>query len=312
LSSDFVHSKRGAFHGIEKEARIAYLFSHHFFPGGSMARPVTLFAVLFFLPAFALAQQVTFTMKAPDAGVSRSVVDSMDLVALISVNAEGMDQTFEMSQGERSEYSEAVLATDGDVVRRKRIAVTEAVERTSQPMQPASVKNAPTVGKSYIMEFLADSIAVTTEDGATVPDDERKYIVKKFSRDRESQFGEVLNGRTMTVGEVLELKDELLKAFGKNMSQGSMDVRSAKLTLNGIGKTQGMKTALLGVDVVMGGAQGPMEMEITLTGTAEIGVDNLWPLSLVMSGTLTGAGNHGGADLSADGDMKVARIATYE
>lgn len=277
-----------------------------------MSRPVALIAVLFFLPAFALAQQVTFKMKAPDAGVSRSVVDSMDLVALISVNAEGMDQAFEMSQGERTAYSEAILATDGAAVTKKRITVTEAAERTAQPMQPVSVKNAPTIGKTYIMEFLADSIGVTTEDGATVPDDERKYIVKKFSRDTEGQFSEVLNGRTMAVGEVLELKDELLKSFGKNMSQGSMEVRSAKLTLNGIGNAQGMKTALLGVDVVMGGAQGPMEMEITLKGAAEIGVDNLWPLSLVMTGTLTGAGNHGGADLSADGDMKLARIATYE
>lgn len=277
-----------------------------------MSRPVTLIAVLFLLPAFALAQQVTFTMKAPEAGLTRSVVDSMDLVALISVNAEGMDQAFDMTQGERKAFTESILATDGATVTRKRVTVAEGAERTSQPMQPVSVKNAPTVGKTYIMEFLSDSIAVTTEDGAAVSADERKYMVKEFSRDMEGQFSAVLDGRTMKVGEVLELKDELLKAFGKNMSQGSMDVRSARLTLNGIGDAQGMKTALLGVDVVMGGAQGPMEMEITLKGTAEIGVDNLWPLSLVMTGTLAGAGNHGGADLSADGDMKMARIITYE
>lgn len=277
-----------------------------------MSRPVTLIAVLFFLPAFALAQQVTFTMKAPEAGLTRSVVDSMDLVALISVNAEGMDQAFDMTQGERKAFTESILATDGATVTRKRVTVTEGAERTAQPMQPVSVSHAPTVGKTYIMEFLADSIAVTSEDGAAVSADERKYMVKEFSRDMESQFSAVLDGRTMKVGEVLELKDELLKAFGKNMSQGTMDVRSARLTLNGIGDAQGMKTALLGVDVVMGGAQGPMEMEITLKGTAEIGVDNLWPLSLVMTGTLAGAGSHGGADLSADGDMKMARIVTYE
>ncbi len=41
-------------------------------------------------------------------------------------------------------------------------------------------------------------------------------------------------------------------------------------------------------------------------------MENLWPLSLVMSGTLVGAGSHGGADLSADGNMKLARIATYK
>ena len=264
------------------------------------------------LPALTSAQQVTFTMQAPEEGRTRSVVDTMELIALISFSAEGADQAFDMEQGERKAYTETVLAVDDAVVTKKRLAFTEASKRSTQPMQPAKVKESPVVGKAYIVEYLGDNVSVVAEDGSEVGKEEQEYIAEGFKRRAENQFGKILDGRSMSVGEELELKDDLLKEFGAGLTQGPMTVRTAKLRLQSLGEKNGMQTAVFDVDVVIGGTQGMMEMEIAMTGTAEVGVDNLWPLSLIMSGTLSGAGEHAGANLTADGDMRLARIAVYE
>jgi hypothetical protein len=277
-----------------------------------MTRRFPLIAVLLLLPALAVSQQVTFSMKVPHEGITRAMIDTMELVALISVNAEGMDQAFDMTQGERRSYTETVLASDGKSITKRRISFHEAVEHSKQPMQPATVKTAPVAGNTYIVEYLADSIAVTAEDGSEAPKAERDVVLRQFTRNTEGQFNAILDGRSMSVGEEIELEGEMLGAFGAGLSQGPLKLRKAKFVLNSLGRSGGMKTAIFGIDVVMGGSQGMLEMEITMTGTAEVGVDNLWPLSLVMTGTLAGAGSHAGADLSADGDMKMARIATYE
>ena len=283
-----------------------------------MNRSLSLSAVLLFpvflllLPEASVGQQVTFAERALTVGLTRAIVDSMELVGLISVNAEGMDQAFDMGQSERKVYSEAILEVNDGTVTRKRLTFAEALERSAHPMQPVSVSTAPVVGKSYIVAYLDDSLAITRDDGSTAPDAERDYLVKEFSRTVENQFADAFNGRTMSVGEEFELKDELLAQFGASLNNGALKVRSAKFRLDGLGTTQGMQTALIGIDVVLAGAQGPMEMEISMKGTAEIGVENLWPISLVMDGTLVGAGNHGGVDLTADGTMKMARLATYQ
>lgn len=116
----------------------------------------------------------------------------------------------------------------------------------------------------------------------------------------------------MNVGEELELKDEMLKEFGAGLTGGGMTLRSAKLRLLRLGERDGMQTAEFDLDIVIGGAQGILEMEIAMKGTAVVGVENLWPLELVMNGTLAGAGSHAGMNLSADGQMEMARIATYK
>ncbi|MBR9974582.1 MAG: hypothetical protein KFF77_03295 [Bacteroidetes bacterium] len=268
--------------------------------------------VLLLLPVVAISQQVTFSVKAPDVGMTRSAVDTMALVALISVNAEGTDQVLDMEQGERKVFTETVLETEGNVVTRKRITVTEAVARSMQPMQPVTVKSAPVTGKTYIIERRDDSVAVTSEDGADVTKEERTYMMKEFGGKSEAQFNRILEGRTMRVGEELELKDEMLKEFGAGMTDGGLSVRGAKLRLQRLGERDGVKTAVFDVDITFGGAQGIMEMEIALNGTAEVGVENLWPFELVMNGTLAGAGSHAGASLTADGEMQMARIATYK
>lgn len=267
---------------------------------------------LLLLSAVSVAQQVTFSQRALNVGLTRAMVDSMELVGLISVNAEGVDQAFDMEQSERKVFTETILEVNDGAVTRKRLAFSEARNRSAQPMQPVSVTTAPVVGKSYLVASLADSIIVSRDDGSAVSDEERDYLVRGFHRTAENQFADAFNGRTMSVGEEFELKDELLRKFGAGLNEGAMEIRSATFRLDGLGETQGMQTALIGIVVVMGGAQGPLEMEITLKGTAEIGVENLWPVLLVMDGTLVGAGNHGGVDLTADGTMKMARLATYQ
>jgi hypothetical protein len=277
-----------------------------------MKRLILTLAVLLCLPALSSAQQVTFARKLPPVGLQRAMIDSMEVVSLISVNAEGENQSFDMTQSERKSYTETVMAVNDERITKKKIHVIDMRSSSANPMAPPTIKDSPALGKTYILEYLNDSLAVTTESGDAVTGEEYRAMRDAFSRDSEGQFSTILDGRTMSIGETLVLNDEMLAAFGAQMTGGGMKVQRASLTLNGLRESQGMQTAMFDMDVVFSGAQGPMEMEITMKGTAEAGVENLWPLSLVMSGTLAGAGAHGGADLSADGKMTVAKIVTYK
>ncbi len=229
-----------------------------------MKRLILTLAVLLCLTAVSSAQQVTFARTLPLVGLQRTMIDSMEVVTLISVNAEGMDQSFDMTQSERKSYTESILAVNDKRVTKKKIQIAEVVERSMQPMQSVTAKTSPLTGKTYILEFLDDSVGVTTENGAEVPKEERTELLEVFSRDNEGQFGGILDGRTMTVGDTLTLKDDELAAFGAQMSDGGLKVRSASLTLKGLRESQGMQTALFDLDVVLGGARGLLEMEIAM------------------------------------------------
>ncbi|MBE0644114.1 MAG: hypothetical protein IH600_08540 [Bacteroidetes bacterium] len=277
-----------------------------------MKRLFPFLAFVLLLPALAGAQQVTFNMQVPQEGTTRAIVDSMELVFLISVNAEGADQSFDMTQAKRQAYTETILAADDQRILKRKVSYTDATERGNQPMQGLKTVSLPVSGKSYILEYIADSLAITAEDGATVSKEERGALEGTFRRNTDGQFSSILNGRTMSVGEEIELTAEMLDQFGAGLTAGPMKLNSAKIKLVNVHDVQGMLAALLDVSVVMIGTQGTMEMEFAMNGTAEIGVENLWPLSFVMKGTVTGAGNHAGMDLTADGDMRMARTATYK
>jgi hypothetical protein len=275
-----------------------------------MKRLMTLFALL--MPMLAGAQQVTFTMQAPPEALTRAIVDSMELVFLISVDMEGAEQSFDVTQAEKKAYIETILGVEGNSVTKRRLAFTEATERSTQPMQAATTKILPINGKTYILEFIGDSLAITHDDGGEVSKEEYDKLAGSFRKSSDGQFSNVLNGRTMSVGEEIELTDEMLKEFASEMSRGSMKPKSAKLKLVSLGESQGMKTALFDIEVTLAGSQGMIELEGLMKGTAEVGVDNLWPLAVIMTGTVTGAGSHSGVPLTADGDMRMARTARYE
>ncbi|MFA6234585.1 MAG: hypothetical protein WC824_10440 [Bacteroidota bacterium] len=277
-----------------------------------MKRSLFLLAFLMLMPVLAGAQQVTFSMKAPPEGTTRAVVDSMELIFIISVNMEGEEQSFNVMQAWKKAYVETILAVEGTNIMKRSVAFTEASERGTQPMQESIVKALPIKGKSYLLEFIGDSLAVTGEDGSIVSEEEHRELAGRFRKKSDGQFGSILDGRTMSIGEEVELTDDMLQQFGSDLTRGPMKPKTAKIKLVSLGESQGMKTALLDITVSMAGAQGIMEMEFTMKGTAEIGVDNLWPLALIMTGTVSGAGSHSGMPLTADGDMRMALIATYK
>lgn len=277
-----------------------------------MKRLLVLCTLFAFLPVFAQAQQVTFHRQAPAVGTTRVMVDTTEMVMLISVNAEGADQSFDVTQAEKKVYTETILEVDGNSITKRRVAFTDAVQRQNQPMQGLKAVTLPLAGKTYLIDHTADSLVITTEDGDEVSKEEYDKLEGTFRKSTDGQFGEIFDGRTMSVGEDFELTEELMQQFGSNLSSSALKPKSAHIKLLSVGTANGMKTAKLEVDFAMSGTQSVLEMDIVMKGIAEIYVDNLWPLSLVMTGTVTGVGNHSGMPLTADGEMRMAKIATYE
>ncbi len=277
-----------------------------------MKRLLSLLAFSLLLPALANAQQVTFTAQAFPEGTTRAVVDSMELVFLISVNAEGADQPFDVTQAFRRSYDETILATSGGDITRRKVTFKDAGERGNRPMQGVRSKTYSISGKTYILETGGDSLIISGEDGAEVTKAERDEIRGVFSGGGEKQFTGILKDRTMSVGEEIELTPEMLFEFGEGLPGGVLKPQSGRMKLVDVHEAQGMSAALLELEVKMAGSQGMMELEFSLKGTVEVGVENLWPMSVVMKGTVAGVGNHAGMDMSADGDLRMARIVTYE
>ncbi len=277
-----------------------------------MKRLLSLFVVFLVLPVLAVAQQVTFHSEVPSAGTTRAILDTTELIYLITVNAEGADQSFDVTQAERKIYTETILEVDGDVVTKRRVAFTEATERGNKPMQGMKVTTGAISGKTYIIDNTGDSLVVSNEDGSKVSKEEFDKLAASFRNKTDGQFDKVLDGRTMTVGEEITLTDDMLKQFVSELAPGAMTPESARIKLLSVGESQGMSVAKFEVVAAISGSKGFMEMSLTMKGTAEVCVDKLWPLSLVMKGTVSGVGNHSGMPLSADGEVLMARIATYE
>ena len=262
------------------------------------------------------AQTVTFTSKPYPEGLKQSVKDNMTVDILISV--EGQGEAMTMSKASRKQWSRTVLENADGGRERFALEITEAYESENNPMRRPKEVNHDMKGKVFILTRGAsesdDEEAtwdIELENGDAVSGDDRDYILEEIVKKNQAGFKRMLDGRTMTVGDTLELDESVLQLMaGAAMPEG-ISLKRATLVLHSLGEVDGEQTGIFDLNLDLLGSSPFMEFHLPLMGRAEAFVGSLWPLMLKLGGELSGEGAHGGSKILGEGMFEATMKATY-
>jgi len=248
---------------------------------------------------------------------------------VLSVLAQDKEQSFDILHMEKKHLTRTVLESDGARQTKYRIAYDVAYEKDMQPMRRPKESAPPVTDSPYTFEQFdenapADSAVlksrraiivkdylVTRDDGNPISEEEEAFLGSEHRAKLESSLRNALNGRTMEVGEELLFDEESLAMMETGMIEGDMNARDARMRLKALESVDGSQTAVLDFDAMITGGENVMEMEVRMQGVLHIGVDNLWPVSLEMTGTVTGAGMHQGATMGIDAEIHGMKKLVY-
>lgn len=277
----------------------------------------------------AMAQTVTFHLKPYPSGTVIRMVDSFKLDGTLTVLAQGAEQSFDMTNLEKKQYTRTVLETDGAEPVKYRIAYDMALEKEAQPMRGQKESTPPVTDSPYIFERQDDEAGidssalesrtvvmlkdwmVTREDGKSISEEEEEFLSGERRGQIESSLRNVLKDRTLEVGEELVLDEEMLTMMKTDLVRGDMQAQDVRLRLKALESESGFQTAVFDFVAKIAGSANVMEMEVEMKGVLRIGVDNLWPTFLELHGTVTGAGMHQGTTMGIDGDLHGLKQAAY-
>ncbi|MBN1447581.1 MAG: hypothetical protein JXA28_06590 [Bacteroidetes bacterium] len=278
------------------------------------------------------SQTVTFQNKSLPVGITVSSVDSMTMDGSLTVMAEGQEQSFPMKMKQRKRAVRTILAYDGDELSRYRIRYEDAYEEERQPMRKPKISTPPVTDIIYVYERLGDEAAaqpspedldaatvvvhsgwsIRREDGKPLSKEESEYLTDKVKeKEMDASIRQVLDGRTVTVGEDIVIDNRMLEEIGEGFAQGKLTPTEVTLRLRDVKSQDGTQLADFDFSLTMKADADPFEMEAVLKGSVTMGVENLWMHSLELGGPLTGAGMHQGATVGIDGEMQRAGSAEY-
>jgi hypothetical protein len=254
------------------------------------------------------AQSVTFQKKPRPAGLEVAQVDSLRMT--MNISAQGQED-FAMTVVNRDVRRFTVqMVTAGDASpRRLMVDVQEAVESSTAPGQGRKVS--PINGQKYVVEITGDAVSALRESGDSLAPAERTALLRLINVKSDHSMQDVLNGRTMNVGDSIVLDGEALAGFAGLMGNSDLTVSAASVMLRDVTTVDGMRCAVLHMRIRLGGARAQVDMDMTLEGDAVVTEDGMWPLSFVFGGDVDGVTTQMGMELLIDGTMQAARTARY-
>lgn len=260
---------------------------------------------------FAQPSSITFTRRAPAVG------DQSELT--IAVN-------FQLTTTSRA--GTQVLGTSETKLRRdhKRLvtttalgpsgptAATVAYTTAQQSVNDGPTDLEPVVGKTYRCERRGEELVVTTEAGALPPIDEYRIVATNMETfGKKNPLAEYFAGRTVTVGEELDLPLELagrLLGFDEKLAVA----KRFSLTLKAIKDVSGQPCAVFETRIEAGsGARGQMGLMVggplvmQAAGCRTVSAELDGPIG--MSETRVSAG--GTRQITGVGKMKVSLGSRY-
>lgn len=240
-------------------------------------KPLFLAVSLLLAPAAASAESVVFTKKASRVGdrLEQRVDAGMELQLRSRRGAEVFD-TRESSTGRRQRRVVVATGLDGGVVNRATVSFSEASRLRDGRSAPE-----PVVGKTYRCERRGEELRVTTDDGAVPPLAEYTVVVRAMeSLGRPNPLADFLHGRTVAVGERIELPPDVARrVMGLEDQFGA--VERFALTLRGVDAG----AARFEADVEATGA-GSSQMRVLLGGTLAIDASTCRVVSTELSGPI--------------------------
>ncbi|MEN1681227.1 MAG: hypothetical protein AAGJ46_16690 [Planctomycetota bacterium] len=179
-------------------------------------------ALAFALTATAATAQptsITFTQRAPAVGDQSELTIAVDF-QLTTTSRAGKQVLGQSETKLRRDHKRVVTTTALGPT--GPIAATVSYAQAEQSVNDGPSDPEPVVGKTYYCERRGERLVVTTEAGALPPLDEYKIVATNMETlGKKNPLAEYFAGRTVTVGEELELPLELagrLLGFDKQLA----------------------------------------------------------------------------------------------
>ncbi len=265
-------------------------------------------SVLLFCPLLLHAQDITFSSNPIARGVVIERLDSLGMSLDVSMDgSEGVLMT--QKNTEFRHYTLTVLEADLEQVTSYRLQVHKAWEAGAA--FDGNPINLPVQGKTYVLQIGDTATVVLNEDGTPAPEAERTVILTLAGNREEGVLKKMLLGKTMQIGDSLELRDDLLESFRSIVGNNSLEMKAATLKLIDIRDIQNMRCGVFDIRMKLAGNQSAVEMELDLVAEAAISEESLWPISITMNGDMSGVAQQQGMTLLIDGIMKGVKTSTY-
>jgi len=248
-----------------------------------IALTVNLFVL--FLPLVLRSQTVTFSLQPYPVGMTTNNTDKIEgrLELLVSEACSGVAS---MNTREILRYTVTVLASTPDFSHRCSVFVEEASENKSPSFGTATLHQVE--GNTYFVEHSVDSMFISRQDGNVVSKDERETLMRMMKRDYDQTLKHSLNGRTLAVGDTLEITDELRTRFLELMDEKDLNADDFQIILSAFDEVQSRECAMFDLRIRLNGVARGMDTDVTLHGGIILSVNELWLLSLFMSGSIAG------------------------
>lgn len=184
-------------------------------------------------------------------------------------------------------YTKQVLAVAGDAATKVKVVV-KAAHASSSAMGMKQDMDLPIKGKSYVASFDSGKTTVKGDKGADAPTDEAKLLGKIVeSLGQPDAFAKKMAGMSFTKGQAVPLSaEDLATMMG---SAEGMTAKDVSLTLS---ESDG-KIATFEMKGSFSGKENGMDIAITFTATAKVDIKKSRPLSMAMTGDITGSGDMG-------------------
>jgi hypothetical protein len=212
---------------------------------------IAAFALLFAAAAPA-ADQVQFTCRPPQVGHYGTHDVKYELALDVSLQQAGKTVSSEKQQMTRDQTRQiTVMKVTGDRVMQVRVHYAKARSIVTRGKESGRGDAQPIEGKAYLVERSENNLVVTDADGRQIPDDERSLVVASMeSVGRPNPLGKFLHGKTVAIGQTIELPRELATDL-LGLRETGGDAQKVELTLQAVQQEPDRRVAKFAMLVVI-------------------------------------------------------------
>ncbi len=256
------------------------------------------------------SETVQFNYRLPQVGDRTSNIAKYDFDLNLVLEKGGHEASAKRQRKNRTvQRNIAVMEVVGDRATQVQVTYAKAGEDSQTDENPVEPRTLPIEGKSYIVQrrAIAFPLTVVGDRGEAVSDVERVLVSGNMdSVGHRNQLGRFLHGKSIVIGESLQLPKEMAAEL-LGMREANGDAQRLDLKLTSIHQDSGRQIADFATVLVVKMGSNTL---LNLTGKLQIDVDTCRVLAADFAGTVNsreGQSDHGEVvDVVTDGTLKVA------
>lgn len=260
-------------------------------------------------------EAVTFRRQAPAKGdvARQSVVTSTSMDVSVHLGQQVVHENATLVE-RAQERSIRLTHVEPDVRMASEVTYHKAGQAMTAGSDEAESLQQPVQGKTYRVEREGEELRILDEHGLVPPQDEYEIVWHSMeSFGKANPLAEFLNGRTVSVGQTLDLPQEAavhLLAFGDDV----VTVERFALTLQEVRTAEGQRRAVFRA-FISSRTHGQRQMGMQVEGILAVDADTSRVVSLEIAGPIGMTETHvNGPDtylVSGRGKIQVAMHGSY-